>query len=361
MADKVRLGIIGTSSWSDFIYLSKLKGDPAAEVAAICGRKAEPRDALAAQYGIPRVYSDYREMLADGALDGVIVVAPDDEHLPMTLATIDAGFNVLCEKPLANNAGDARRMLAAAEAKGILHMVLFTWRWQPHYQYVKSLINDGAFGPIYRAQFSFITDFAMDRRYQWRMDPRRANGVVGDLGSHMIDLGNWMFGAVSSVSADLGTVWSREGIAGHDGPTGNDHAHLTLRFASGAQGVVDVTNVSRNADRLVKHVLRIEGEKAALELEHVFTGEHLAVRLNWLGGTGEKARTIEVPQSFYGQSDRSDFTNIYATEAVGARGFVRAIRDGTKPSPDFADGVRAQEVVDAALRSHAERRWVDVS
>ena len=96
------------------------------------------------QYGIAKTYTDYRALLADRSLDGVIIATPDDEHLSMTLAAIDAGLDVLCEKPLANSAADARRMLDAAEAKGIKHMVIFTWRWQPHYQYVKSLIDDGA-------------------------------------------------------------------------------------------------------------------------------------------------------------------------------------------------------------------------
>ena len=101
---------------------------------------------LREQYGIARTYTDYRALLADTSLDGVIIATPDDEHLPMALAAIDAGLDVLCEKPLANTAADARRMLDAAEAKGVKHMVMFTWRWQPHYQYVKSLIDDGAFG-----------------------------------------------------------------------------------------------------------------------------------------------------------------------------------------------------------------------
>jgi predicted dehydrogenase len=358
VAGKVKLGVIGTSWWTDFIYLDKLKGDPLVEVAAICGRDSVRLQERAAQYGIARTYTDYRALIADKALDGVVIATPDDEHLPMALAAIDAGVPVLCEKPLANSAADARRLLDAAEAKGVPHMILFTWRWLPHFQFVKSLIDEGAFGRIYRTQFGFITSFALDRNYQWRMDPRRANGVVGDLGSHMIDLGNWMFGAVESVSADLGTAWSREGIAGHEGATGNDHAHLTLRFASGAQGVVDVTNVSHNTDRLVRHVLRIEAEKAALELEHVFTGEHAKVSIHWLGAGEEKTRVLEVPDSYFGRSDRANFIDIFATEPIGARGFALAIRDGVKPSPSFADGVRAQEVVDAALQSHRERRWV---
>jgi predicted dehydrogenase len=176
----------------------------------------------------------------------------------------------------------------------------------------------------------------------------------------MIDLGNWMFGAVTSVSADLGTAHSRAGIAGHEGGSGYDIAHLTLRFANGVQGVVDVTNVSHNADRLVRQVVRIEAEKASLELDHVFLGALAGVTLRWFAASEEQSRLLDIPQDFYGASDRTNFLDVYATEPVGARGFVAAIRDSTKPSPDFADGWRAQQVVDAAIRSHLERRWVHI-
>jgi predicted dehydrogenase len=360
MADKVRLGIIGTSGWTDLIYLSKLHNDPVVEIAALSGRNQERASALATQYAITSTFADYRDLLAHPGLDGVIVATPDDLHLSMTLAAIDAGLNVLCEKPLANSAADAQAMLEAAEQARIKHMVMFTWRWQPHYQFLKSLVEAGSFGRIYRCQFSFLTNFANDRAYQWRMDPGRANGIVGDLGSHMIDLGNWMLGTVSSVSADLGTAVSRAGLAGHEGGSGYDIAHLTLRFANGIQGVVDVTNVSHDADRVVKHVVRIEAEKAAIELEHVFFGPLAGLSLQWFGAGEKEGRALEVPQQFYGKSNRSDLLDIYAKEATGARAFGQAIRDGVQPSPDFADGVRAQLVVDAALRSHAERRWIDL-
>jgi predicted dehydrogenase len=357
---KVRLGIIGTSGWTDLICLKTLQGDPDVEIAAICGRSREHTTAVASQYGIASAFTDYRELLSHPGLDGVIIGAPDDQHLPMTLAAIEARLHVLCEKPLANTATDARRMLDAAEAARIKHMVMFTWRWQPHYQYLKQLLDDGAFGRVFRAQFSFITNFAQDNNYQWRMDPARANGVIGDLGSHMIDMGNWVFGSVASVSADLGTAYSRAAIPGHEGGSGNDIAHATLRFASGVQGVVDVTTVSHNADRLVRHVVRIEAEKASLELDHVFMGAQAGVTMRWFGAGDQQSRLLEIPGELFGTSDRSNFLDIYAKSRVGARGFVAAICDGTRPSPDFTDGWRAQQVVDAAMQSHIERRWIDI-
>jgi predicted dehydrogenase len=91
---------------------------------------------MSKKHGIDATYTNYRKMIADGGLDAIVVASPDDQHLQMTLAAIEKGLHVLCEKPLANTAADARVMLEAAERAGVRHMVLFTWRWQPHFQFL---------------------------------------------------------------------------------------------------------------------------------------------------------------------------------------------------------------------------------
>ena len=361
MASKVRLGIIGTSGWAELLYLGTLRDYPQADVVALGGRNDSRLAELAGRFGITGTHRDYRELLARGDLDAVAVVVPDDLHKEIALAAIGQGLHVLSEKPLANSADDARQMLDAAVAADITHMVMFTWRWQPHFQYVKSLIDAGTFGRLYRAHFSFITNFAHDGRYQWRLDPARANGVLGDLGSHMFDLARWLFtDEIVTVSADLGTAVSRTNIEGHGGgPSNNDFAHVAFRFASGAQGVVDVTNVSHDGDRIVQHIVRIEAENASLELDHVLFGAGVGLRLRLFKRGGE-AVEIEVPPSYYGTANRAETLSIYSSAPVAVRGFVSAIQAGTKASPSFEDGWRVQQLVDAALTSNAQRRWVEV-
>lgn len=360
MADRVRLGIVGTSNWAELMYLSTLRDHPDVELIALCGRSSARLSDLAGRFGIRGTYSDYRDLLARADLEAVAVVVPDDLHKEVVLAAIGRGLHVLCEKPLANSAGDARQMLDAATKAGVRHMVLFTWRWQPHFQYVKSLIDAGTFGRLYRTQLAFITNFAHDGQYQWRLDPQRANGVIADLGSHMFDLSRWLSDdEIVSLSSDLGTAVSRNHIAGHDiGPSNNDFAHVVFRYASGCQGVVDVTNVSHDGDRIVQHIMRIEGEKAALELDHVLfgAGESLMVRI---ARAGEPFVEISVPAEFYGAAS-NDALGVYSAQPVGVRGFVSAIRHSEEPTPTFLDGWRAQALVDAALLSNAERRWVHV-
>ena len=162
MANRIRLGIIGTCDWVELMYLTNLSNRSDVRIAAIAGRNPARLAEMAAKYSIAATFSAYRQLIANGGVDAVVVATPDDQHPSMTLAAVDHGLHVLCEKPLANNAADARRMLEAAQRRGAKHMVLFTWRWQPHYQYLKSLIEDGIFGDVYRAQFSFIAGFARD-------------------------------------------------------------------------------------------------------------------------------------------------------------------------------------------------------
>jgi predicted dehydrogenase len=361
MVGRLRLGVIGTSDWTELMYLNNLKDRDDVEIAGIAGRNRTRLAEVASKYRIPATFTDYRQLIADGGLDAIVVATPDDQHLPMALAAIDNGLHVLCEKPLATDVADARRMLEAAQQRGVKHMVLFTWRWQPHYQYLKSMIESGTFGDVYRAQFSFITGFARDNAYQWRLDPQRANGSLGDLASHMIDLITWYFGDVATVSATLGSSISRAHIAGHEAGSGNDSAHLSLGLTSGVLGVVDATTVSHCADMLVKHIVRIEAEQATLELEHIFFGEHAGTTIRLLRADEQHIRALTVPRGYFGSSDPNNMLDIYAREPVGVLGFVAAIHENRWPQPDFAVGVKVQEVVDAALRSHHERRAVDLA
>ena len=126
-------------------------------------------------------------------------------------------LHVLCEKPLATNAAHARAMLDKAVAAKVKHMVLYTWRWQPHWRYAKHLVDSGYVGNCRVARFHFVGGFALDPGYKWRFDGRRANGVTGDLGSHMIDFARWYLGDVKGVMAELPVFVSLAMVLGSAG------------------------------------------------------------------------------------------------------------------------------------------------
>lgn len=359
MADRTRIGIIGTSWWTSLMYLPALKSHADAEIAAICGRDAERTKALAQQHGIPRVYGDYWEMLSEGGLDGVIVSTPDDQHRAMTLAVIEAGLPVLCEKPMALSGAEAAQMYDAARMADIRHMVMFTWRWQPCFQYLKALVDEGFVGKLYRAQFSYNSGSWRDDRYEWRRDGARANGILGDVGSHMIDMARWVLGdEIVAVSADAPNLMHRTALDGRQPNT--DAAHLTVRFRGGAQGIIDAMALAHLGDNAFRIVARLDGAEGSIEVLLAPLGSAPDMRIRAVRGDDRLVRELQIPERYLAGHDPADALAIYRRNPVGARLFVDAIRGGFQPEPGFDAGLAVQRVIDAALQSHSERRWVDV-
>lgn len=360
MADKVRIGIIGTSWWADMMYLPALKSHTDAQIVAICGRDAERANSVAQQNGIPQVFGDFRDMLSEGGLDGVIVATPDDQHRAMTLAAIDAGLHVLCEKPMALSADDAAQMHDAAEAAGIRHMVLFTWRWQPCFQYLKELVDEGFAGKLYRAQFSYNSGSWLDDRYEWRRDGGRANGILGDVGSHMIDMSRWVLGdEIASVSADAPSLMQRNALSGYRG--NSDAAHLTVRFRNGGQGVIDAMSLAHLGDSAFRIIARIDGADGSIEVVCAPFGSVPEVSVRGVRSGEKVVRELEIPERLLAGHDPANALAIYSRNSIGARHFVDAIRGDFRPDPGFEAGLAVQRVIDAALQSDRERRWVDVA
>lgn len=359
--EKIRLGVIGTSWWTDLMHLKPLAQHSGAEIVALCGRDAKRRAELAGRYGIEKLYADGEAMINAGGIDALIVAAPDDFHYPISMAAIAAGLDVLCEKPLANTAAEAWAMHHAAEAMGCRTMVMFTWRWQPHFRYLRTMLDAGVIGRVQRAELSFRGGFARNEIYQWRFNPRRANGTAADLGSHMVDLGRWLFGEVASVSAKLSTIVDRSMIAGHEAGSGNDSATLLLGFAGGPEAVIDVSSATPVGDRLAEQRVRVEGDEGTIEIDCAFAGADAGPRFR-LAKDGGGFETVVVPTRYYGRARPSGGVfDIYETESAGSRYFVDCLLARRKPVPDFADGARAQEVIDAAFVSDRSGRRVDLA
>lgn len=361
MDRKVRIGLIGTSWWVDLMYVPSLTSHPSANVVAVCGRNRARAQEIARKFGDSEVFSDYRELINSDGLDAVIIASPDDLHYEMTMAAIDAGLHVLCEKPLACNAADAMKMWTRAEARRLKHMVLFTWRWQPHWTYLKHLVNGGFIGSCYHAEFEFLASFALDAGYKWRFDGRRANGITGDLGSHMIDFARWYCGDVAKVMADLPTFIDQSATAMPPPRSINDAGLLTLKFVSGARALIRVSAVSQLGDEGVRITASLHGSEGTLEVRHTYFGEAAGVVFRGIKRGEPCFQSLEIPASFLeGGVDHRKLFDPYLKQSAGPRAFVDAILSGNRPQPGFDVGVRVQEIVDAALKSNAEKRWVDV-
>jgi len=367
MANSVRIGVIGTSVFADCLHMEGLATHPRAELVAVCGRNRGRAEALAAKYSVDAVFTDYGEMIANGGLDAVVIVTPEDTHFPMAMAAIEAGLHVSCEKPLALNAREARIMLQAAEAAGIVHMVGYLHRWRPSARYMRALIDDGYLGPVFDCHALLQAGIASDGTYGWRFDSRHANGALSDVGSHMIDLLRWLVGDIARVSASVQTFVAHESAPDGESHPANDSAVLALEFSNGAHGTIHASLVAHVADDIVQEHVMLHGRDGTLEESYNLRGSDPPARFRTevtvRGARREESlmANLPLPPRYWDGLGRGDPFDMLNKRDVGDRMWVDAILSGHSVSPNFFDGLKAQEVIDAAFESSATGQWVDLS
>jgi len=348
----VRIGIVGTT-WYAETHLKNIAAHDGAVLSAVTGRDQEKAREVAARYGAAEVYADYRDMIASGNIDAIVIVAPDELHAPIALAAFDAGVHVLCEKPLASTSTEAEAMYRAAEASGLQHMSFFALRTSPHHRYLKELIDDGYLGRVYSAEFSLTHGFFRSGDYQWRFDARRGTGALGDLGCYVFDLARWYIGEISAISASTQSNVDRPAPDGEEYPSANDTAVASLEFTNGALATMLVSVTAHQADRLQTNTIRLHGEGGTLELDHTFAGAALR------GARAGETSFSELPLPSHLAGEAGDPAAAPA-RPVGDGAFVDAIRGLSPLEPSFFDGWRVQQVIEAALASAETKSWTTI-
>lgn len=324
------------------------------EVAAICSRrKARVRDA-AASLGIPRAYTDYRKMLEEPDLDAVSIVTPPNLHHDMTMAALDAGKHVLCEKPFAMDEEQALAMLDKALSTRLTAMVAHEFRFAPARAYVKELLEQGYIGEFRSASVTlFLRGGPPGGRpgFDWRQQYSYGGGQLGGLGSHYIDcLRDW-FGDVESVSGRVFTP--RDGAHGDD--TSDDAFGVLMTFAQGGWASLAANFAAPLGSRVR---MEVHGTEGALNVSHpgvnppddgtVFGARH---------AEDEELHELPVPERFRVETDERD-ARLGAFRVLAAR-FRRGIEEGSSPAPNFEDGYRCQQVMDA-LRFGGASQWAEI-
>jgi predicted dehydrogenase len=363
MADQIRVGIVGSSWFADMLHLPNLKSHPDAHLSAICGRNRERAEEMAGKYGFDKVFTDYRALIDSGTVEALVVVAPDDLHYEITMEALEAGLHVLCEKPLALSGTHAKSMHDKAAATGVKHMTFFTYRWLPQYRYVKRLIDEGYIGRCYHFNCRYLGGYGRDSEYGWRFDGQRSNGILGDLGSHMIDLAHWWVGNIAQVSGRIGTYVERPGPEGQPLDPANDAATMSLGFANGAQGVIHVSAVADMGERGQEQHFVLYGESGTLEITMNYSQ---GVRIRGIQQGDDQFTDISVPDDLYGDVDRaepfiSQSLAWFQSQPIGDRLFIDSILEDRAATPDFLDGWKAQVVVDATMESHRTGSAVQLS
>src|SRR3989441_7687695 len=213
----VRIGIIGTG-FARRVQLPGLRLVPGVRVTAVASGRRANAESAASEFGIPHVFGDGLELVRSDDVDVVIISSTPDTHARYALAALEAGKHVLCEKPTALNAGEAQRMLAAAERRPRqLAWIDHELRYEPNRRKVHDLIRAGAIGEVRHLELVLRPYLRGDGRPQtadapwtWWSDATKGGGILGAVGSHLIDLCRyWTASEVVHVAGGVAALAAR--------------------------------------------------------------------------------------------------------------------------------------------------------
>ncbi|HUB83624.1 MAG TPA: Gfo/Idh/MocA family oxidoreductase [Bryobacteraceae bacterium] len=363
------------------VHLEAIRRLGHVEVVALASLQDDVARRLAAQYGVKRVESNYRKVLEDPKIDAVHICTPNNQHYPMASEALAAGKHVVCEKPLARNVDEARKLVAEAAKSGKQDCLNHNLRYYPLVQHIRRMCEAGELGDILVVQGTYSQDWLLyDTDYNWRVEgDHGASRTFADIGSHWFDMAEHVTGQrVTSLCADFqtfyktrkkpkGTVETFGGKMLHPDQydevpiSTEDYCGAIFRMGERTRGAMTVSQVSAGR----KNQLRIEvyGTRGAAAWDQEKPNEL------WIGSRNAnnqvlvKDPSLLLPgaQSYaeqpgghaegYPDTFKQNFKRFYASLAS---------QDAETEYPRFRDGLRQLTILEAALESQKRRGWVDV-
>jgi len=378
--DVLGIGMVGyafmgrahSQAWRNLASFFELPYRP--RMAAICGRDRGAVAAAAARLGWPATETDWKRLVERDDVDLVDVCTPGSSHAEISIAALEAGKHVLCEKPLANTVEEARAMAAAAEraaARGVRAMVGFNFRRVPAVALARELVAAGRLGAIRHVRAAYLGAHLLDPEFPlvWRLQASEAgSGALGDLGAHAVDLAQYVAGdRITGVSALTETFVRERPLADGSGARGpvtvDDAALFIARFGGGAVGGFEATRFATGHTEGLR--VELNGELGSLVWELGALNE-----LRFFDATEDPAtqgfRRIQVTRSvhpyaaaWWPEGHSIGYEHTFTHEV---RDLLEAIAAGRDPAPSFADGLHVQQVLDAVQRSAAAGSiWQEVA
>lgn len=342
----IKIAVIGTGSISSF-HLDSYTKNPNAVLYAVCDLNGERAKAAGGKYGAEKVYTDYRELLADPAIEAVSICTWNNTHAEISIAALEAGKHVLVEKPLCRTVEEALLVQEAALKSGKLLQVGFVRRYDTNAQLLRAMADRGNFGEIYFAKASTIR--RLGNPGGWFSDIERSGGgPLIDIGVHVIDLCWYMMGRPKPVSVSANTyrkLGNRSNVkhlsfyqaADYDANknTVEDMANALIRFENGASLLVDVSfTLHAKSDEAA---VKLYGEKGGFEIdpETVIVTEQNDTILN-----------------VYPQTDNKgfDFAGAFQNEI---NHFIDCVSSGRQPISPVEDGVEMMKILVGIYESAA--------
>ena len=322
-----------------------------------------------------RVYDDYQSMIsgemqlpADERIDFVSIVTPNNTHYPIARAFAEAGFHIVCDKPLTTNLQDALELRRVVKENSVVFALTHNYTGYPLVKHARQMVQDGKLGRITKVVAEYPQGWLATRlenegqkQAAWRTDPELAGaGALGDIGSHAENLARYITGLhLEAVCADVGTVV--------DGRRIDDDVNLLVRYDGGARGIIYCSQISVGEENALS--IRVYGTEGGLEW-HQESPNSLIVR-----SKTEPMQILRAGQPYLCEAALGNtrlppghpegFIEAFANVYRNAGRTILAVLSGDQPSeadldfPDIDDGVYGMNFIDAALRSGESQSWVD--
>jgi len=374
MTDMLRVGVIGAGRWAASAHLPGFTRSPLCEVVAICDLDRELAERRVEEFGVPSVYTDYREMLAGEDLDVVDVCTrggPEDpdNHERLAFAALEAGRHCLCEKPVAHDYRRTREAHRLAESKGLKTKVGFTFRYAPAMMYMRELIEDGFIGEPFifngfEQNSQFISpDVPVTKRDlipETESDEIEVSSLEG-YGAPIIDLSLWFMS--SELRRVVGTMKNfvpyRTDSNGNRVRTNIDDGDIYIgEYSSGAFCSIQSSYVT--VGNYPGLEARAYGSEGALVCRLV---EEFGVCQTLHSATPDAVEFIpvEIPERLFppGYAEGEPWSSLFYCNLV--HDFMEEIASGGEENQgNFAQAARVQEIINAVELSYKEGRWVEL-
>jgi predicted dehydrogenase len=353
MADKVRIGIVGTGGMAN-AHAGEYAKIPEAVLTSCLDVVPGRAEAFAEKHGFAQTAESLEQLLDQ--VDAVAVVTPDKFHAQPSIEILRAGKHLLCEKPLTTSLAEAREVAKAAREaakSGTVHMINFSYRESAAFQRAMEVVRAGQLGRLRHIHSFYLQSWLSSdiwgnwarEAMVWRLRSSQSGGVLGDIGCHILDLTTGVVGEVRAVRCDLRTfpkILKGKEVTEFEGQPldANDSAVIELEFLDGSIGIVHTTRwATGHANHLrcevhgTEGALRFDLDKSYQEID-LCIGEDVH-KANWVTEQLEKT-----PNNY--------------------QRFVNAIVTGQPDQPDVLRGAQIQAYLDACERSAKSGRWETV-
>jgi len=319
-AEPLRIGILGAARIAPMALVRPARAVSEVEVVAIAARDEARARKFAATHGIPRVLPSYDALIEAPDIDAVYNPLPNGLHCEWTVRALEAGKHVLCEKPLASNADEARQMSEAAARTGRVLVEAFHWRYHPVAARMKQIVEDGGVGAVRHIEARMCLPVPIPGDIRYRFD--LAGGATMDMGCYTISILRYLAGAEPEVVRAEAVLAS---------PAVDRAMKAEFRFADGRTGRIHCSLFSAALFRLSA---KVEGDDGVLTVWNPVV-PHLFNRVTLRNARGTTTERVRGEPTYTGQ----------------LRAFATHVRGGARMPTDAEHGVANMRVIDAVYEA----------